>query len=229
MERPGGALSTRPLHFIWMADCSGSMDTGGKIQSLNTAIREALPNMRRVARENPNAEVLVRVLAFADGARWVVADPTPVDDFTWRDLSAGGVTDLGKALSMVAEVLKMPPMSNRALQPVLALLSDGIPTDRWERGLDDLLAQPWGNKSIRIAIAIGRDADYEVLQRFIGDPGRRPLTANNSAELSDLIQWASTVVVRSASQPKVEQTGDVPGPVFVPSRLPMTSDIPSSW
>jgi len=24
--RPGGELATRPLHFIWMADCSGSMN-----------------------------------------------------------------------------------------------------------------------------------------------------------------------------------------------------------
>jgi uncharacterized protein YegL len=229
MDRPGGPLASRPLHFIWIADCSGSMDTGGKIQSLNTAIREALPNMRRVARENPNAQVLVRVLAFADGASWIAAEPTPVDNFAWRDLSAGGVTDLGKALSLVAEVLKVPPMSSRALQPVLTLLSDGIPTDRWERGLNDLLAQPWGAKSIRIAIAIGRDADYEVLQRFIGDPSRRPLTANNSAELSDLIQWASTAVVQLASSPPVGQTGDVATPVFVPNAVAMTADIPSSW
>jgi uncharacterized protein YegL len=230
MERPGGPLSSRPLHFIWLTDGSGSMSGGGKIQSLNTAIREALPNMRRVARENPNAQVLVRVLTFSDGARWVVAEPTPVESFAWRDLTAGGVTDLGMALSMVAEVLRVPPMSSRALQPVLTLLSDGHPTDDWERGLRELLQQPWGAKSIRIAIAIGRDADHEVLQRFIGDPSRKPLTANNSAELSDLIQWASTAVVQLASSPPVGQTaGDVPTPVFVPSGVALTADIPSTW
>ena len=230
MERPGGPLASRPLHFIWMADCSGSMDSGGKIQSLNTAIREALPNMRRVAHENPNAQVLVRVLAFSDRAHWVVAEPTSVDSFAWTDLSAGGVTDLGMALTMVADVLKVPPMSSRALQPVLTLLSDGHPTDSWEQGLRALLAQPWGAKSIRIAIAIGRDADYDVLQRFIGDPSRKPLTANNSAELSDLIQWASTAVVQLASSPPVGQTaGDVAAPVFVPSGVALTADIPASW
>jgi uncharacterized protein YegL len=152
-----------------------------------------------------------------------------VESFTWRDLSAGGVTDLGRALSLVAEVLKVPPMSGRALQPVLTLLSDGIPTDRWERGLDELLAQPWGAKSIRIAIAIGQGADYEVLQRFIGDPSRGPLTANNSAELSDLIQWASTAVVQLASSPPVAQTGEVATPVFVPSAVELTADIPPLW
>ena len=39
-NRPGGALSTRPLHFFWICDCSGSMSVDGKIQSLNEAIRE---------------------------------------------------------------------------------------------------------------------------------------------------------------------------------------------
>ncbi len=46
---PGGALASRPLHFIWVADCSGSMSVDGKIQALNNAIREAIPHMQQVA------------------------------------------------------------------------------------------------------------------------------------------------------------------------------------
>ena len=57
-KRPGGPLARRPLHFIWIVDCSGSMGHGGKIQSLNNAIREALPLMQDAAAENPNAEVI---------------------------------------------------------------------------------------------------------------------------------------------------------------------------
>jgi|GEM_PF-3105764 len=40
-ERPGGMLAKRPLQFIWIVDCSGSM-IGRKIDSLNLAIREAI-------------------------------------------------------------------------------------------------------------------------------------------------------------------------------------------
>ena len=65
LRRPGGELATRPLHFIWITDCSGSMKSHGKIQALNTAIREATPHMQKVADENPNAEVLVRALKFS--------------------------------------------------------------------------------------------------------------------------------------------------------------------
>ena len=32
-KRPGGELATRPLHFIWIADGSGSMAADGKIQA----------------------------------------------------------------------------------------------------------------------------------------------------------------------------------------------------
>ena len=74
---PGGKLAARPLHFIWIADCSGSM-SGQKIEQLNFAISEAIPHMRDVANENPNAEVLVRAVKFSDGAQWHVATPTPV-------------------------------------------------------------------------------------------------------------------------------------------------------
>ncbi len=54
-KRPGGELASRPLHFIWIADNSGSMEQDGKIQALNTAIREAILHMRKVAEDNPLA------------------------------------------------------------------------------------------------------------------------------------------------------------------------------
>ncbi len=157
LKRPGGELASRPLHFIWITDCSGSM-SGEKIQQLNFAIRESIPAMRDVANENPNADVLVRALKFSNGAQWHIAQATKVANFEWLDLKADGLTDMGKALKMVAEQLKMPPMSERALPPVLVLVSDGQPTDDFDEGLQALLALPWGKKAVKIAIAIGEDA-----------------------------------------------------------------------
>ncbi len=190
-RRPGGELASRPLHFIWIADASGSMQQDGKIQALNNAIREAIPHMKKVADDNPNAQVLVRAVKFSDGAQWHISQPTPVADFAWNDLPAEGETDMGKALSLVAEQLKMPPMSERALPPVLVLISDGQPTDDFEKGLKDLLDQPWGKKAVRIAISIGQDADNDVLQKYIGHPEMKPLAANSPEALVKHIKWAS--------------------------------------
>jgi uncharacterized protein YegL len=227
-KRPGGELAARPLHFIWIADCSGSMATDGKIQALNTAIREAIPHMQKVADENPNAQVLVRAIKFSNGAQWHISQPEPVEDFKWADLSAEGVTDMGKALSMVAEQLKIPPMTDRALPPVLVLISDGQPTDDFNKGLRDLMDQPWGKKAVRIAIAIGEDADNDVLQKFIGHPELKPLKANNPEALVKHIRWVSTAVLKSASAPASQAAAAAPAAVNVPVPTPAADDEPAS-
>lgn len=219
-KRPGGELATRPLHFIWITDCSGSMSVDGKIQSLNQAIRDALPHMRNVADENPNADVMVRALKFSSGAQWHVSQPTPVADFKWVDLQASGVTDLGRALSMLAEQLRIPPMTDRALPPVLVLISDGQPTDDFNKGIQELMDEPWGKKSVRIAIAIGADADLQTLQRFIGHPELQPLKANNSDDLVRHIKWTSTAVLKSAAAPASQAAGTVPANTNVPIPTP---------
>jgi uncharacterized protein YegL len=210
-KMPGGELATRPLHFIWICDCSGSMMAEGKIQSLNTAIKEALPAMRQVAEDNANATVLVRALKFSSGAEWVSKDPVPVEDFKWFDLEAEGVTDMGKALSMVADELKIPPMTSRALPPVLVLISDGQPTDDFDGGLKKLMDQNWGKKAVRISIAIGGDADNDVLQKFIGTSELKPLIAKNAEALVKQIKWVSTVVLQSASSPASQTKDSTPG------------------
>lgn len=199
-NRPGGELAARPLHFIWIVDCSGSM-SGDKIESLNTAIKESIPSMRKVANENPNANVLVRAIKFSDGAQWHIAQPMPVASFNWADLSADGLTDMGKALRMVADQLKMPPMADRALPPVLVLMSDGQPTDDFAAGLNALNSEPWGKRAVRVAIGIGQDADLDVLQRFIGNSEIKPLQANNAETLVRYIKWASTAVLKTATAP----------------------------
>lgn len=201
VRRPGGEMATRPLHFIFLADCSGSMSVRGKIQTLNRAIREAIPHMQRVAGENLHGDVLVRAIKFSDGAQWHISQPTPVDDFRWEDLDPEGGTDMGRAFEMVADQLKMPPMSERALPPVLVLLSDGQPTDDATAGLRKLLAEPWGKKAVRIAIAIGDDADTAILQKFMDHPELKPLKAENPEQLVKYIKWASTAVLKAASSP----------------------------
>ena len=225
-ERPGGVMATRPLHFIWICDCSGSMGESGKVQALNNAIRETIPHMQAVANENPNAEVLVRAIKFSDGAQWHISQATPVANFTWTDLNADGITDMGKALSMVADELKIPPMTDRALPPVLVLISDGQPTDDFSSGLKRLLDEPWGKKAVRVAIAIGEDADTECLQKFIAHPELKPLQANNPEALVNKIKWASTAVLKSASSPasQTKQTAAETGNVVIPEPPPADAD-----
>ncbi len=433
---PGAALATRPLHFFWMCDCSGSMSVDGKIDSLNAAIRESLPQMRQVAADNPNAEVLIRVLRFSHGAKWSTPEPVHLERFQWKDLEAdalqsvdtdvvflldtsgsmggeidevkrscsafadliikkgarvrlgligfdigghrgateagykvyslarytigiwplvsplefkkniaslglglfggggcyladrdsidmfphvvdaftgprgnirmlvvisdemgsadgvgeivsrlkkagvmtyvlgvsggsgaheaiakgtrgkfwdinqskgaqdfgelfsdvaetigkevtiklsdgrvSGGTDLGAALRLASEELAIPPMPGRALPPVIVLTSDGRPTDDFDAGLNALMNQPWGRKSVRIAIAIGRDADAGILKKFLGNAELEPLQSNNADALLRHIRWASTAVLKAASAPasQFEKGGNKGSPVPIPT------------
>lgn len=232
-RRPGGELVSRPLHFIWILDCSGSMGGNGKIQSLNFAIREAIPAMQRVAEDNPNANVLVRVLTFSNGAQWLVSQPTPIADFKWIDLEASGVTDMGKAFSMVADQLKIPPMSERGLPPVLILVSDGQPTDDISKGLQAIMEQQWGRRAVRLAIAMGADTevDYNVLQKFIGHSEIRPLEARNAPTLTRYIKWASTAVLKSVSSPimQTNKSSFALPPVPIPTDGGSSSEDDDIW
>ena len=190
LKRPGGALASRPLHFFWVVDCSGSM-YGEKIGAVNNAIQSVIPDMRDAAESNPNASLLIRTLEFSSGASWKTSNPVPVEDFIWEELEAEGVTDMGKAFELLSEQLAIPPMPERALPPVIVLLSDGQPTDNYKKSLDKLLHLPWGKKAVKIAIAIGQDADEDVLLEFAGNK-ELVLNANNADVLTRLIKWAST-------------------------------------
>lgn len=208
LTRPGGAVAARPLHFFWLADCSGSMAQDGRIQALNNAAEEALPHMRRVASENPNVEVLVRVMRFSTGATWLDEAAVPLGRFVWPRLQADGMTDLGAALRKLTIELRASVMPPRSLAPVVVLLSDGWPTDDFDVALAELFAEPWGRRAVRLAVAIGRDADREALRQFIGDPRVLPLEANSPEALARQIRWASTVGIDAASAPRVGMVGE---------------------
>ena len=203
LKRPGGELASRPIHFIWIVDCSGSM-YGEKIGTVNHAIQSTIPDMVDAAKNNPNAQLLIRTLKFSTGASWVTPNPVNVNDFAWDDLAAGGVTEIGRAFDLLSAQLTIPPMTDRALPPVLVLLSDGQPTDNYKKPLDNLLQLPWGKKSVRIAISIGQDADDDMLYEFTGNK-ELVLQANNPQTLVKMIKWASTaasLVSAPASKPR---------------------------
>ena len=208
LKIPGGALANRPLHFFWMVDCSSSM-AGDRIGAVNHAIQECIEPMREEAAGNPNAQLYIHTLKFASGASWVTAEPVPIEEFAWEDVEANGITDMGKAFELLAGQLSMPPMPDRALPPVIVLLTDGYPTDDWKRPMEKLLKMPWGKKAVKVAIAIGKDAERSVLEAFTGNP-EAVLDEGNPEVLTHFIKWASTVasaVSNPTSNPM--EVGDV--------------------
>ena len=425
LETPGGQISYRPLYFTWLCDCSGSMSVEGKMASLNQAIRDTLPGLRSIARENPYAAVLMRAIRFSHGASWLSNQYIPLSDFVWTDLTAdpltnpeldvvflidtsgsmedeidgvknscqqfadqimkenidihigmigfdigghrsnlkelryrvknlshytigtwnittpeifknhvnqlrvglfGGAgcyianqdtvdifpeivnlfktgrnsakrvlviisdemgdreglkkivdilreeqirayvlgvsdkngahqqianiteglfwdifksrgeadfsilfrdvadtiaretkkaigdgkissgTDMGAAVRLLSTSLKMPPMPERALPPVQVLISDGKPTDDFPEALNELIMLPWGRKSVKISIGIGKDADINTLRLFNSNKELEPLVAYDPEDLIRMIRWASSEALRLSSKPRIGET-----------------------
>jgi uncharacterized protein YegL len=161
--------------------------------------------MRSAARGNPHASVFVNAIRFADEAHWMGEKLTPVSEFRWQDIEAGGVTALGEALTMMGNALQPPLMTERALPPVIALVTDGLPTDDFHAGINHLLSKPWGRQAVRIVVAIGEDSAsneaQEIFRAFIANEALRPFQANNPEVLVEAIRWVSTAVLKSVSSP----------------------------
>ncbi|MEU1826631.1 protein kinase [Streptomyces abikoensis] len=220
-DLPVDRMDNPPVHFIWMLDCSHSMSMNGKITHLNFAVREAIPEMIVAAEDHSAAaRLVIQALTFNSGARWHIEAPVDIRDLDWKDVDAygsDGARDMGAAFQLVARALHVPPMPQRGRRPVLALVSDGSPTDDWRSGLRELAAAPWGRQAMRVAVAVGEGADLGVLKEFLGDDEREPLRSGLSPQqMAATICWDETVV-----KPWAWPDDDARTVYPIPSRLPV--------
>jgi uncharacterized protein YegL len=77
-----------------------------------------------------------------------------------------------------------------AFAPVVLLFIDGAPNDNFEDGLKQLQANSWFKNAIKIAIAIGDDADMGILQKFTSNK-ESIVKANDRKTLTKLIHAVS--------------------------------------
>ncbi|MGB7242866.1 MAG: VWA domain-containing protein [Sulfitobacter sp.] len=202
MPLPEAHVARRQLQMVLLLDSSGSM-AGEKIASLNYAIRSALSELRQVASENPEVDMRLSAVRFADEATWHIEEPTPVDEIEWEDISAGGETAMGQALALVAGMFNSERFSGRQLPPVVLLVTDGFATDDFGSAFAAFLENPAAAHATRLAIAIGDTADIETLESFVDreNSGIAPLQARNAPELVRYIKWATTAPVKATSSP----------------------------
>ncbi len=160
--------SGRPVPVVVLADVSGSMGEQGKIDGLNRSMEEMLHSFR--LESTVNGELHVGVVTFGGSAR-LHLPISPVASINWLALEAAGSTPLGAALALVRqEIEDRERYPSSWYRPTLILTSDGLPTDDWEPELVALERSDRGTKAHRIAVAIGAEADREMLGRFTGDP-----------------------------------------------------------
>lgn len=199
------------MTLFYVVDTSGSM-SGDKIGSVNSAMEEAITvDLPNISSANDDAEIRVAIMQFSSGCSWITpsSGPIGIGDVIWNDLHANGLTDLGSACVELDKKLSRKEFlesQTGAYAPVILLFSDGGPTDNWEKDLEQLKKNNWFKHAIKIAIAIGEDADITVLSTFTGTP-ESVITVNDKHTLKALIRKVS--VRASEFQSHSKQASDV--------------------
>lgn len=203
LNAPVDKLPRKTLTVFFLIDTSGSM-AGGKISSLNVAIRDTLPMLEQISSENTDTEIKIAALQFASGCDWMYPRPLPVEDFEWNDLEATGLTSLGAAYQELQKKLSQTSgfmqEANASCTPVMILFSDGVPTDDAKHGLDHLKENNWYKAAIKIAVAIGDDTNKDVLKEFANNNGEAVLTVHNINDLKKMIYLVSVTASQVASK-----------------------------
>ena len=185
-------IARKTMVLFFLVDTSGSM-SGEKIGSLNDAIRETVPDLKDLSSNNPDAAIKIAVLQFDTDVRWLYPQPIDSESFLWNDLQAGGLTSLGAALNELNGKLSKTQFLQEAAgsyAPVIILLSDGGPTDDFAKGLANVKQNNWFKHAIKVAIAIGNDADKNVLTQFTGN-SEAVIEVHNKSALKAIIKFVS--------------------------------------
>lgn len=191
------SVPRRTMTLFFVIDKSGSM-LGNKIGAVNDAIVNVLPMLDDISATNPDAEIKVAALEFSSGCNWLYDEPKLASEFRWQDVKADGLTSFGEACKELNAKLSRNGFMQAAsgsFAPAIILLSDGGPTDEYVSGLEKLKANNWFKSAIKVAIAIGDDADNNVLAEFTGTP-EAVFTVHNIDALKQIIR----VVAVTSSQ-----------------------------
>ena len=184
------SIPRRKMTLFFVIDTSGSM-VGSKIGSVNDAIENVLPMIGEISDENPDAEINGAALEFSTGTRWLYDEPKDAKEFIWQKVDADGLTSLGEACQELNKKLSrnggFMSSPSGCFAPAIILLSDGGPTDNFQAGLAQLQGNSWFKSAIKVAIAIGDDADKNVLKDFTGSL-EAVITVHNIDALKKMIR-----------------------------------------
>ena len=193
-------ISKRPFEAIFLIDTSFSMKDN-KIQSVNSAMSELEKELKDLPAKKPTVQYKIRIITFGgDHAEWHTGNENegcPIEKFNYskiEDSSLGGGTPMGDAIGLLCKIFENPSFSDRSLNPLIAVISDGKATDNkaLKSNLTRFLANPWGSKAEKTAVAIG-DADRELLAKFTGDK-KRVKSAANATDIINYIRWLSSTI-----------------------------------
>lgn len=187
-------VAARTLPVVLLLDTSGSMREDDKIDVLNDSVTEMIEELTEV--DAGHRFITLSIITFGGDSATLVSSNLPVADIEYSSLKANGRTPMGDALRSARELIEdREAFPSRSFLPTLALVSDGIPTDpSWEPELDLLINSERGQKATRFSLAIGADADRELLARFSGGEVHE---ASEAGEIRKFLRFVTTTITQA--------------------------------
>ena len=205
----------KEMHVFYVLDTSGSM-SGTKISMLNRCMEESIDALTELAKSNADAKLKIAVLEFNTGCKWVTSNgPESLEeDFVWDSLSAGGLTDIGSALTELNSKLSRHAFLNSmtgALMPVIIFMTDGQATDNYQKALDEIRNNRWFRRATKIGFAVGEDheVDLTMLASVVGNSEAVIKTSDLELfrRLMKFVSVTASMLVSQSSTTKTETTG----------------------
>jgi len=191
----------RRLPVYLLLDTSGSM-MGEPIEAVKNGVQMMISSLR----QNPQAieTAFLSIITFDSSAKQLVP-LTDLATFQIPDIIATGTTALGGALELVStcidnEVALTTAESKGDWKPLVFIMTDGIPTDDIQKGLEALQKR---RTAYIVACAAGSGANTSILQKITENVVSLDTADNQS--ISHFFAWVTASI--GVTSTKLEESG----------------------